>query len=470
MTVGAHELHRVAEAARDAGVFAELAAAFSNPDTTLPQALLAAMAPVWEDFTALLLNSGWTQLPASPRRLLTEEDFHLKYAVTLPELGIFGAGRRIYDKSDLAHDPVTDRTYIRSMGGITELVLPEDPGLEPDAYMDDPSVCPVASIAGARFDEASHMGALADPAKTFGGMEVVGDRLWVQYYEFYNVAGRDNPATFSVDLGLDPSTVEGPFRVGPVSQGNTYHANVAQQRVTRVDPYFARTYLPHLPDPDAVAGSFRRRPGKDAFGGRNGPALYLWDGTQHPIPGNDLGALHALWYPGTTWTPGTRFGEGAGFRQVEGEDMVNFAWVYGDDFSCLIYGWRKGRMSRAEALALENQHTTGHANGPNWYGPGPKCSPAKGWHGHPYTDTLYLYDPEDVALVVQGVKQPSEPQAYEEFEPEWMWSRGDDCKHARFGGMTYRPARRELWILDTRAYVPSGRSLAMPVLYCIGIA
>jgi hypothetical protein len=429
-------LARVAEAVSGAGKWSDLEHVFANPGLYDEHwwSVAWVVAGIWSDWVAVLsVNPVWANIPDAPGAgRLSYSDFQWRHTFRLPSLAIFGTGQRQFDNSDLDYDEANGRLLIRSLGGITEITVPADPGLPLSAVKNQPTKCLVSQAVGPRFQESQLTAPLCDPAKTFGGMATLGLDLLIAYWEFYNVVARDNEGLTATDASLDTQRKDGPWRAGPagvnVPTKNAHHANKTHQRLLRVPPAWAGKY-----DPDAVIGCARQRIA-GAFEGLFGPTLQVFKPDLSAAPGSDFGARMILGYPGTG-----ALGWSEGYKNAEGDWWWNMAWPYDrNGLSVLIFGWTKGL-------------------GPNHYDDGIGCDAFRGWHSEPYTPMLYFYDPDQLGEVAMGIRQPWEVQPVQAIMPDWLWQSPLDgfdpvCRRRYFNGMTWDAAGERLFVLQTKAY------------------
>jgi hypothetical protein len=135
------------------------------------------------------------------------------------------------------------------------------------------------------------------------------------------------------------------------------------------------------------------------------------------------------------------------------------AWVFdGRGRGVVLIGATDGLMTAEEAQALDNASSdpSEHANGPNWYGKGPDCTPAKGWHAHPYEPVLYAIDPEDLGRVMQGTLQPWEVRPFDSFTPDWLLRLPTEvdpnCLGQWFMSMAWHPGTGKLYVVQGQCW------------------
>ena len=418
----------------------------------------------WNSLLSLMEGWGYPPPVRPVNSLLQSEDIVHEYTFKFPNKAVFGAGRKFLDRGDLAYDPATNKLYLWSKGAIREISIPDNPGDKAsEEYLDNPGACPVSDQVGTAFDTTA-LGSLCDPAKSFGGFEVIEDRFWLNFWEFYNTAGRDNLGVACVDT--DFSNPRGAWRVGPagsnIPHSKAFHANKCHQIVMRGDPAWVLKYTGK--QDGEVGFSFRQR-GAGAFGGAKGPGLFSWDADPTKPHGDHLNGSMLLSYQGNEWA--------AGYRNAEYDWHVAGTWVYGPGFSTVLYFYGKGHMSKAEADNLASGSLQGHSNGPNWYGQPPYgCNGDKGWHANPYTPEVYMYDADILGEVQMGNIDPrSGIQHYGQMNTDFLWKHpgaAGGCRELWMSGATYDPVNRRLFVLQLKAY-KTGGSNPLPVVHVLKI-
>ncbi|MHC4925495.1 MAG: hypothetical protein ACYTG4_15675, partial [Planctomycetota bacterium] len=345
-------------------------------------------------------------------------------------LGAFSCPRNrdwaFLDYGGIAHVPTRNTLIITGRKGLVEIDIPE-PVFSPD---DNPADLNTATVLS---DEAASLGKLLKPMLKFksrrvGGFAWYEDRLWIGMFEFYNVAGKDNLGIVSLSDQLDDP--RGAWRVGPAQVNrptkDLFHANKTHGYVTNVPPAWAATYAP-----GKLLASGRHR-GAGAFGGAQGPSLYVWSPDLDKPAGGALEGQPLFVYPtnGRKWLSG----------DYKNRDLFTACWVWSDKGQAVLIGSTKGL-------------------GANFYGPGPtECYPDKGWHAPPYEPRIYLMDAFQLGQVATGNMKPWQPQPYESVVPAFPWrtpAKGEnpDCRHPWFSAMAYDPYGRRLYVLQGRAYL-----------------
>jgi hypothetical protein len=104
--------------------------------------------------------------------------------------------------------------------------------------------------------------------------------------------------------------------------------------------------------------------------------------------------------------------------------------------------------------------------GPNYYGPGPACTPDKGWHAHPYEPRFYFIDVNDLAEVANGNKLPWEIASYEMVVPPEAWRAPADgadpnCRLSWFRDFAFDEQNSILYATAPKAYLvqPQGNRM-----------
>jgi hypothetical protein len=194
----------------------------------------------------------------------------------------------------------------------------------------------------------------------------------------------------------------------------------------------------HLGDRWLLAGYHRE---SGALGGSQGPTFFAtapWTDGSPPPSGTDLGALALVYYPWVyacsednafdqCYLPGYRVDDSWG----------GAAWVdTGSLHGILLFGLK--------------------GLGDNCYGdpgvecPAPACDPYRGWHSDPYQPQVLFFDPDQLAEVAAGSRDPwdvlpsaSQALTAEVFDP--------DC--ARLAGVAHDPIRRLIYVTEAEAGV-----------------
>ncbi|NNE43228.1 MAG: hypothetical protein HKN12_03395, partial [Gemmatimonadetes bacterium] len=360
-------------------------------------------------------------LPSGPIVPLAWSDFQYVGAIACPRNRDYA----FLDYTGIAYVESRNTLIVNSRKGLVEMTIPE-PVYSPD---DNPRDLNEAQVYTQQPVSPGQVfkSALKFKDRRMGGFAWHEDRIWIGMFEFYNVAGRDNPGIVSLSDTLDDP--QGAWRVGPAGVNQPtkqmFHANKTHGYVCRVPPTWAATYAP-----GKLLASGRHR-GAGAFGGAQGPALFVWEPRADAPPGSGLRGTPLLTYPtnSRSWMHGA----------YRNRDLITATWVWSDKGQAVVIGCTKGL-------------------GKNFYGPGPgDCYPDKGWHAHPYEPRIYLMDPYQLGEVAEGRLKPWDPQPYESVVPAFPWrtpAKGEDpnCRHPWFSAMTYDPRGRRLFVLQARAW------------------
>jgi hypothetical protein len=261
-------------------------------------------------------------------------------------------------------------------------------------------------------------------AGSLGGVTWFEGRFWIATWEFYNAAARDNLGIVSLDENYEDP--RGAWRVGPRGVDhpikNVFHANKTHDYVMVIPESWSEVYTPG----HRLASGRHREAGSN--GGGRGPALYAFEANADAPHRSDLNGIPLLYFPENrrdAWPE---------YRKA---DRYHCIWIWRGDRQTLLVGAMKGL-------------------GPDDYGPGPPCTPDKGFHAHPYEPRMYFIDVNDLGEVALGNKIPWTVRAYEEVVPAEMWTHGEgrdpDCKRDWMADFAWDEQRGLLYASEPRAY------------------
>jgi hypothetical protein len=275
------------------------------------------------------------------------------------------------------------------------------------------------------------------PAGDVGGLAWFEGRIWAGTYEFYNVAGRDNLGISSVDENFGDA--RGAWRVGPPNvhtpSVDVFHANKTHSDIMVIPESWSAAFTPGK----RLAGGRHREAG--AFGGGRGPAVYAFAADFNAPHGADLGGVPLMYFQEHThvWP---------GYRNA---DEYHSTWIWSAD-----QHRQAVLVSAAKGL------------GPNYYGVGVSCDPAKGWHAYPYEPQVHFIDVNDLGDVAQGRLEPWAVRPYESVVPtDIAWRSPADagadpnCRLDWFRSFAFDSGRGLLYASQPMAYLLAGGSNRM---------
>jgi len=260
------------------------------------------------------------------------------------------------------------------------------------------------------------------------------DKIYWTAFQYYDVEGANNLSHGWANLDLSNPNAKGMWRLG------NFHSQMTAGYIFSVPKYFADEFLK----------------GKRLISGLNiaqgvsyssaGPALFAyapWQGFENssPPPGTSLDTISLTYYKHV-------YPESSTFPDYQIPD-----------------GWHGGAW-----VTTPTSHTviiTGsRAMGPTFYGlprPG-DCSPYKGYHGDPFEPRILFYDPNELAAVARGEKEPWEIIPYLEWNPsEFIFP---TCEGLLFDA-SYDQKNQLLYILHRNADLTSGEPA--PLIYVFKI-
>ncbi|MCP5007917.1 MAG: hypothetical protein GY941_28885 [Planctomycetes bacterium] len=264
----------------------------------------------------------------------------------------------------------------------------------------------------------------------------VTDKIYWTIFEYYNVAGNNHDSTGWSELNLSNVQAKGIWHIGP-NDNPEFHGSRSNDYIFNVPKTFADT---HFGGKYLVSGRHR---GAGSFGSSAGPALYAFgpynDGNP-PANGSELDAIALIWYPQD------------GDLYPEYQDCDRWgggAWLTDGSKSAVVIAGSKSL-------------------GEMYYGPGREfdCSSAKGPHCTPYEPQIIFYDPEDLAAVANGGKNPYKVVPYAIFRPAgFMW---DQCR-VDLGGAAFDRARGLLYVIQKAAERVTNQYESYPLVHVFKI-
>lgn len=237
------------------------------------------------------------------------------------------------------------------------------------------------------------------------------DKLFWALYEYYM------PETDLLTFGWSRITLDNPMSEGLARVGNDT-SSATSRYLFEIPEEWANRYTGGR---RIAAGRFRGQ-----SGGSLGPTLFAIDPTQSASLQN-----------GTLFNATTllRYAEDHPIKDFSrgGEEWSDGAWL-------TINGRQAVMIAGGKGVRTED-------NGLLYYGPPETdgCG-SKGYHAEPYYAAILFYDPDDLAAVVQGVKDSYEVMPYACFNVEQYMFTGFTCRRKQLGGVGYDRANQLLYI------------------------
>jgi hypothetical protein len=237
-----------------------------------------------------------------------------------------------------------------------------------------------------------------------GGLQYlagVGRVAWT-IYDWYNAGAEDLES-----LGWtkpDMLTASGVWHIGPRPNNldDPFHNAKTSDYLLTAPASFAGQ---HLGDRWLVSGYHRE---SGALGGSQGPTLYVmapWLDGSPPAAGSDLDAITLIYYRWFIECTNNQYDQ-CDFTGYRVDDQWGGgAWVdTGSHQAILIFGLK--------------------GLGDSCYGdpgvecPTPACEDSRGYHSDPYEPQILFYDPDQVAEIVAGSRDPWDIQPYQVYSPQ----------------------------------------------------
>ena len=403
---------------------------------------------MWLALVAMAVLGGGSNLSYSQTtatNLLQPADLVYKGAFLLPTTGI-GGSSWAYGGGSLTYKPVGDPTgpndgYPGSLLGVghpwqkavSEITIPV-PVISPTKSAADlnraASLQPFGDVTGGLKDQVPVDGQGNVGVMYFPKMgNQTSDKLYWVAYQSYNVNAVDFLSTGWAEQTLADPQAKGLWHIG------TYHAMATSRYLMEIPQSWA----------DVNAG------GKYIGGGRNreagccgsskGPALFAfapWANGNPPVAGSSVDAKQLLFYsayPNDNTLPGGFQPRGAhsfpGYQACD--DWSGGAWVTtAANKSALLFVGRKslGTTRYGNPLPTDSDQTYGY-------------------HCDPFEPQILFYNPDDIAAVAKGTKDPGDPVPYAVLKPaQYFWP--STAWH--MGGVAYDRARGLLYVVQTLAY------------------
>ncbi|RMH04075.1 MAG: hypothetical protein D6704_11720 [Nitrospirae bacterium] len=241
------------------------------------------------------------------------------------------------------------------------------------------------------------------------------EKLYWTVFEYYNAAGIDYVSHGCSDLTLADPHAQGGWHIGPKGDPE-FHSMRTADYIFDVARDWADK---HIDGKYLVSGRVREA---GAFGSSKGPALFAFAPYQYPPDqlsfGAELDAVPLLYYP-----------EDHPYPDYKACDMwYGGAWLTVGNKSAVVF---VGRKSLGEVYYGEGR-------------PG-DCSQAKGYHCGPYEAQILFYDPEELAQVARGERNPWDVVPYEIMRPkDYFW---ENCGW-QLGGAAFDRQNALLYIVQ----------------------
>lgn len=301
------------------------------------------------------------------------------------------------------------------------------------------------------------------------------EKLYWTTYIYYNTAGTDYKSIGWSDTNFAALNARGPWHVGPTfsSGGEAFHGQKYGDYIFPIDQGWADTYTNGR---SLFVGRFREG---GTYHGSSGPVLTAiapWKDGNPPADGTNLGATPLMYFannPSTSWNK-FRILNDPDYTYYSAKDKWNGgAWVQRGSKKAIIIVGAHGTFSNSPPPAGCLQTETGNGcksdptgYGPHCYGFGYSDCPGsiatsgdKGIHSGPYKARFIFIDPDELALVAQGAKSPSDITAYAAYDPSVDYPYTDLTMGGRdnqLGGIAYDSANGILYMMQPMAYRPDG--------------
>lgn len=239
---------------------------------------------------------------------------------------------------------------------------------------------------GVRLDGLAYLAAQGSQATS---------KLYWTARTYYNVDTSNDLSHGMSDANLDAPAAQGMWRLGD------FHGQMTGGYIFPVPQYFADAYLHGM---RLISGLFTQQ-GVSATS--QGPAFFAygpWLDTRDNTPlgdGTKLSATALTYYPYQPVFKANGIDTVGNFPDFQIPDSWDAAaWVNTPTKHAIVV---VGRRSSGETFYGDARPTD--------------CTIDKGYHGDPYSPSILLYDPQDLALVTQGTKDPTTVVPYAEWNP-----------------------------------------------------
>ena len=318
------------------------------------------------------------------------------------------------------------------------------------AIAGSPSSCPAATVRrnlttiGCNLDPMENE-AMAGGIAYYNDLGGVGEKLYWTVFEYYNADGDDHDSAGWMNLDLSGCAgawgMTGTGGVNSDDNSEPYHSHQWEDFIFEIhDKAWADA---HLGGRYLIYGRHKEA---GCCGGATGPSLYAaapWnDGNPIPNNGNMNGQI-MLSYSGTYDLPNSHYFP-ALFGDPEYRSTDRFsgaAWV---------------RVGTEDAIVITGRKSLGQS----WYGFGGNgCSTHQGFHGDPYGNRWWFYDPSDLECAIAGTCNTWNPVPYAVYDSSGE-TFSDDCFNdvEAQGGAAFDDANDLFYFAETTwsgsAFVP----------------
>ncbi len=247
------------------------------------------------------------------------------------------------------------------------------------------------------------------------------DKLYISWNSWYNVSDSDVDRYGWCELDLSNPNTQGPWNLG---HGEVNVGTVGEYLFEIPGSWAAQ----HTPGKLLAAGKYRE--GGCAGGGYRyggGPGLHAfgpWNHGNPPAPGTELDQVTLLSYAGGhIWQCPAN-----GDTCKVGDKWDGGAWITAGNKSAVVFVGRKG---------LGEDSYGEHCAGKGYYNTGG------------YKPYMLFYDPDDLADVAEGRKQPYEPQPYATLDcSQYAFKPFGWCKDAGFSSAAYDREHQLLYVTE----------------------
>ncbi len=249
------------------------------------------------------------------------------------------------------------------------------------------------------------------------------DKLYISWNSWYNTSDNDVDRYAWSELNLSNPNTQGPWNLG---HGEVNIGTVGEYLFEIPQSWAAL----HTPGKLLVAGKYREggcSGGGYRYGG--GPGLHAfgpWKQGNPPTPGTELDQVTLLSYAGGhVWQCPAN-----GDSCKVGDKWEGGAWITAGSKSAVVLVGRKG---------FGEDRYGEHCAGKGYYNTGG------------YKPYMLFYDPDDLADVADGNKQPYEPQPYATLDcGKYAFKPFDQCKDAGFSSAAYDRQHQLLYVAEPR--------------------
>jgi hypothetical protein len=255
------------------------------------------------------------------------------------------------------------------------------------------------------------------------GKERADDRIFWTVNKYYNAGHVNHPSIGMSHPNTGNPQAKGVWRLGP-SGDATFHAKSYSDYLFRIPRDWADQYV----GGKFLAAGLSGGPMNQSYS--HGPALYAFappNPNDSPSMGASLDAQILLRYP-------PHEGKYPGWTECDVWD--GGAWVEAGGKSAVLFVGTKGLGSVRYGEPTSDS-----------------CHGGKGYHCDPYEGQIVLYDPDELAEVAQGKKEPWEVLPYAVISESELDLPFENCG----GGLSevaYDPVSKKLYIVE---HIPGGK-------------